>query len=137
MLVPDPREIRITLERRLYDVLKSAGVKLSSRNKQFDPKGEKLWARAVSKLGRPMTLEKGENALGRRPGVFLVQLFLFPDEDIALAESLCAKVEEVFRLRSIGGVHCEEPYTEDIGRDKEDAWYQFNVTIPFWTWVGE
>lgn len=137
MRAPDPREIRIALERHLFDVLKPTGVKLSARNRKFDPKTEKLWARAVCKLGRPMTLEKGENALGSRPGVFIIQLFLIPGEDIALAESLCAGIEKVFRLRSLEGVHCGEPYTEDIGQDKEEAWYQFNVTVPFWTWVGE
>lgn len=133
----DPREIRITLEKRLYDVLKHAGIKLSARNKKFDPKKENLWSRAVCKLGRPMTLEKGEKALGSRPGVFIIQLFLLPGEDIALAENICAEIEEVFRLRSLDGVHCGEPCTEDVGYDKEEAWYQFNVTVPFWTWVGE
>ena len=138
MQAPSPREIRLALERLLYDVLSPEGVRLSAKNKKFDHKKATLWARATTRLGSPKTMEKGAGkALGTRPGVFIVQLFLLPEQDIGICEELCSKIETAFRLISLGNVFCEEPATVEVGLDKEDAWYQFNVIIPFWTWVGE
>ena len=105
-------------------------------NKKFDPKKATMWARATTRLGMPRTLEKGDAALGTRTGVFIIQVFLLPEKDISICESLCDKIEKAFRLASLGDVHCEEPATVEVGFD-EDGWYQHNVTIPFWTWVGE
>lgn len=143
MRAPVPHEIRKALERRLFDVLKPVGVRMAEQNTKFDPKtgnGGKesiRWCRPTVKLGNPITLEKGENALGTRPGVFIVQLFTTPGSGVTELEKICETVEKAFRLEVLDGVHCEEPATISVGADPGDAWFQCNVTIPFWTWVGE
>lgn len=143
MRAPAPHEIRKALERRLFDVLKPAGVRMAEQNTKFDPKKENggsagiKWCRPTVKLGKPLTLEKGEDALGTRPGVFLVQLFTTPDSGVTDLEKICENIEKTFRLKVFDDVHCEEPATVSVGADPGDAWFQMNVTIPFWTWVGE
>ena len=133
-----PREIRISLERRLYDILDPLDVPFSAPNRKFTAKKRELWARATTRLGTVETLEKGgTEALGLRNGVFIVQLFMLPDRDTAVCEHMCNDIEHGFRLASFDCLHCGEPYTEEVGLDQDDAWYQFNVTVPFWTWVGE
>jgi hypothetical protein len=140
MPVPDIYAIGKSLDSALYAVLFPAGVKMSERNKPFDPKKEKLklWARPTVKFGKPVTLEKGdETSLGERPGVFIVQLFTLPDIGTREAKNICVSVEVAFRLRTFDGVHCGEPYTDEVGIEAGGGWYQFNITIPFWTWIGE
>ena len=135
-----PREIRLALEKRLYDLLKIKEIPLSDKNKGFDPKKAKnrIWARPTTKLGKIRTIERGEGPepLGSRVGVFIVQIFLAPGISTVLGEDLCEEVERMFRLINIEGVNCEEPYTEEIGLDSDKSWYQFNVTVPYWAWVG-
>jgi hypothetical protein len=138
-----PYEIRKTLEKRLYDVVSPLGIRMSERNRKFEPKKnqDKLWVRPTIRFGNPTTLEKGEEALGERPGVFIIQVFLGQNLGIAEAENLCAAIENAFRLKTLDGVHCGEPSTVEVGMEPGmtlgDDWYQFNVTVPFWAWVGK
>jgi len=136
MNAPTPKDIRLALERRLFSVLQRHDIKLSQPNTAFDPKKLKMWARARTVLGKATSLEKGEQPLGSRTGVFIAQLFLQPSSNTTSCEDICAEVEASFRLADLGDVHCEEPYTSEVGLDAEDSWYQFNVTVPFWAWVG-
>jgi hypothetical protein len=135
---PALEEIRIELEKAVYDVLHPEGIEFAAQNQKFKTAERSLWSRVRVQFGKTRTLELGiDDPLGVRDGILLIQIFLLPNADIALGEHLCSILESAFRYKRVDNVHCEEPYSEESGLDEDNAWYQFNVTIPFWTWIGK
>jgi hypothetical protein len=134
----NPVDIRVALEKAAYDVLSPLGVEFSAKNRKFEPKGREIWARVTARFGVTKTLELGDDApLGIRNGNLTVQIFILPNTDVSVGEEVCVKLEEAFRHKNLECVHCGEPYTEEIGLDGDQAWFQLNVNVPFWTWIGQ
>jgi hypothetical protein len=138
MNAPALDEIRITLEKVVYDVLNPEGIEFSRKGFKFETKGLPVWARVHAQFGKTETLEHGVDApLGIRNGLLLIQIFIVPNTDVSVGERVGALLEKAFRYKDFEGIYCDDPYTEAVGMDSDDSWYQFNVTIPFWTWVGK
>jgi hypothetical protein len=131
-------DIRIALEKKAYDVLKPLGLTFSAKNKKFTPKGKEKWARVSVRFAQTRTLENGEDSpLGIRNGVLMIQIFIQPGVDVKVGEDICDVLEKEFRFAHVDCVNCGEPYSEEIGIDADASWYQLNVNIPFWAWIGE
>jgi hypothetical protein len=138
MIVPGIEDIRLSLEKYAYDILHGDGIAFARKNFKFEPKDYQIWSRVTARFGQTETLELGKDEpLGKRSGVFIIQIFILPNTDVGIGERLCANIEKAFRYVDLSGVHCEEPYMEEIGLDADNAWYQFNVNVPFWTWIGK
>jgi hypothetical protein len=135
---PSVQDIRLELEKASYDVLHPEGIEFARRGFKFETKQHEIWARVHVQLGKTDTLELGvDEPLGTRGGFLIIQVFILPNTDVGTGERICSLLESGFRYKYFGGAHCEEPYTEEVGLDSDGAWYQFNVTVPFWAWVGK
>lgn len=88
--------------------------------------------------------------VGRRTGVFIVQIFLPKDQGSGPALVAGAMLEAAYRRKDLSGVQTGEPYTNNVGEDAGQtsaegasgalnlpSWYQVNVVVPWWAWIGE
>lgn len=97
------------------------------------------WMRPTFKPGLSFTGELGLEGVDKRVGAYLIQVFTPDNCGAGDCLDLAGQVETAFRRKSIGGVECDPaPYSGDA---KEDAgggpWFQCNVTVPWWAWIGE
>jgi hypothetical protein len=95
----------------------------------------KTWVRLSVNLGKTFEGEKGDDGVGMRTGVIVVQIYTPLTQGTKNGLDLADLVEQLFRRKSINGVFCDEPYTNVAS--VSDNFYQHNTIVPFWTWVGE
>jgi len=107
------------------------------------------WMRPATRFAETYPGEKGESGVVRREGIFIVQVFA-PDWAKASATppkytlghgpitTLAGQVEAAFQKQDFSGVHCTECYVGAVTEDwSGGAWWQCNVTVPWWAWINE
>ena len=129
-----PNAIRSALEAHLRDAL--AGVDVAWENVDYTPIQGTAWVRCVVRPGQVFDGEIGRLGLSQRPGVLLAQVFVPDHLGSGPALDMAQAVEAAFRHEDVGGVHCDNPYTTTVGPDGR-GWYQVNVAVPWWAWVGD
>ena len=110
-------------------------------NREFDPavsatKDE--WIRPTIKMGDTFEGEKGEDGVGIRTGVLFLDIFVGKGKGNRSALVYSVKLEKMFRKKNLDNINFDEASTNDIGvYDKNSPYYQVQVKVPFWAWVGE
>lgn len=129
-----PQQVTAALEAQLLALFPATPIAWPGTD--YEPTGGTAWMRAVNRSGQAFAAEMGTQALSRRTGAFIVQCFAPDGGGAGEARTMAAGVEAGFRRDGIGGVECGEAYTEDLGSDGR-GWYQCNVIVPWWAWIGE
>jgi hypothetical protein len=139
-----PNEVRAALDGHLKTSCSTTPI--AWVNLPFDPPKDAVdgsgnpvpWLRATFKPGQAVPDEMGEQGQGHRSGVYILQVFGPEGEGPGAVLDLSGQLEALFRRKTLSGVECGEPYSTD---PKEDAgggpWFQCNVIVPWWAWVGE
>ena len=110
-------------------------------NRDFDPAVDapnNKWMRPTIKMGDTFEGEKGEDGIGIRTGVLFLDIFVGKDKGNRSALVYSVKLERMFRKKNLDNINFDEVSTNDIGvYDKNSPYYQIQVKVPFWAWVGE
>ena len=110
-------------------------------NRDFDPAitaTNDEWLRPTIKMGDTFEGEKGENGVGLRTGVLFVDIFVGKGKGNLAALTYAEKIERLFRKKNLDNIIFDEASTNDIGVYNSDSpYYQVQVKVPFWAWVGE
>lgn len=128
------KDVKAALESHLAATLPTTPI--AWPNVDFEPTPGTAWVRPTTKPGEAFTAEIGTDGLSRRTGAFIVQVFATAENGAGDALVLAATLEAAYRRRDVGGVECEEAYSNDIGNDGF-GWYQVNIVVPWWAWIGE
>lgn len=136
------KDVKAALEAVL--ALSLAGTPIAWPNVDFEPTPDTTWVRPVNKPGTAFEGEVGTGGLSRRTGAFIVQIFVPSNKGSGAALAVAATLEAAFRRQSISGVECGEAYTSDVGDSGANqfqadvpGWYQVNIVVPWWAWIGE
>lgn len=129
-----PIAVKAALESFLATTLPTTPI--AWPNVDFTPDPGVLWVCPTNKPGEAFEAEVGRDGLSRRTGAFIVQVFAPLENGSGDALEVAATVETAYRRQDIGGVECGEAYSNDIGPDGH-GWYQVNVVVPWWAWIGE
>ena len=94
------------------------------------------WIRPTIKFGESFVGELGENGVGLRTGVLMIQVFGLANSGIKISLQYASRLETMFRRKDLDGVLFNEPATDINGLGENGYWHTL-VSIPFTTWVGE
>ena len=141
-----PSEIRETCISAIYASWTETPV--AWPNRDFDPAVAATndeWLRPIIKMGDTFEGEKGEDGVGLRTGVLFVDIFVGKGKGNKNALAYAAKIERLFRKKNLDNVIFDEASTNDIGVYSasggqtigDSPYYQVQVKVPFWAWVGE
>lgn len=105
-------------------------------NVPFDiPQGQS-WLRCSVRPGMATGDEAGDNGVALRSGATLVQVFTPVNTGSQDGGALAGQVEALFRKTTLpGSIYCEEPYTTEVGVDKDSSMYLHLVSVPWWCWT--
>lgn len=110
-------------------------------NREFDPAVDATdneWIRPTIKMGDTFEGEKGEDGVGLRTGVLFLDVFVSKGQGNKSALTHAIKLERLFRKKNLDDIIFDEASTNDIGvYDADSPYYQVQVKVPFWAWVGE
>lgn len=106
------------------------------QNVPFNADAEE-WVRFSHLPDTTQTEEIGEEAIGMREGVVIIQVFTKAGTGSRTGANLASQVEALFHLKDINGVKFKSAYSTSNGIDDTGNWFQHTVTCPYWTWVNE
>lgn len=129
-----PLAVKAALESHLATTLPTTPI--AWPNVDYTPDPTVLWVCPTNKPGESFEGEKCEDGVSIRPGAFMIQVFAPLENGSGDALEMAGNLEVAFYKKTIGGVKCREPYSKDIGDDGR-GWYQVNVVVPWWAWIGE
>lgn len=129
-----PQQVASALEAQLLLLFPSTPIAWPGTD--YMPTAGIAWIRPTNKPGEAFPGEKGQGGLSIRTGSYIVQCFTPDGQGAGEARDMAATIEEGFRRDGIGGVECGEVYSNEIGSDG-NGWYQVNVIVPWWAWIGE
>lgn len=146
-----PQAIQSALEAVLASVLPAtptdwANTDFTQPSAEYVSADGVSWCRPTFLPGESQEKEMGETGSERDelPGVFIVQLFFPKGGGSGSALVAAATVCAAYRRKDLSGVQCGVPYPVNVGADvgqsgEVDApgWYQVNVVVPWWAWIGE
>jgi hypothetical protein len=128
-----PEEIRKEIHVYLDTNWSATGMAL--QNRAFDPPIDDYWIRATILPGEVIEGELGENGVGLRSGVLMIDVFGPRDVGTKQFFTYANQLEGLFRRKDLNGVLFGEPSTIDLG--DEENWYHVQVSVNFNTFVGE
>ena len=106
-------------------------------NKNFNPSDDDDWIRPIIKMGDTFEGEKGEDGVGIRTGILFIDIFVPKGTGNKAALTYSVKLERLFRKKNLDNINFDEAATDDKGVYKDSPYYQVQIKVPFWAWVGE
>ena len=108
---------------------------ITPNEKSLDQTDE--WVRFTIKAGNAEVLEIGDpKRYTRTIGVVIIQVFVRPDTGDGRARELCDTIEGIFRNAEAsitdGSIRFREPTSTEVGLAENEAYYQMNVTVPYY-----
>ncbi|MDD5053674.1 MAG: phage tail terminator-like protein [Sulfuricurvum sp.] len=105
-------------------------------NQKFNEPND-IWIRPTVRMGETVYGEIGEDGVGLRSGVLMIQVFDLANNGIKTSLDYAARLETLFRRQDLSGVLFGESSTDVIGLDSENGYWQTLVSVSFTTWIGE
>lgn len=127
-----PEEIRSSIMTELNDNWTKTPI--SWPNREFSSSGTAFIEPTIL-MGDSFELEKGDNGVGLRTGVFMINVYALPGSGNGVPLGYAGSLETIFRRKNVDEIFFEEPSTYEIGQNGN--YYQVAVSIPFSCWIGE
>lgn len=106
-------------------------------NRPFTAPSNAAWICPRIKMGDSFIGELGDDGVGLRTGVLMINIFVPPGSGLTTANGYANTLEGYIRRKDISGVRFDEPNTEDLGVDEGNGFYHLLVSCNLNTWVGE
>lgn len=112
------------------------GVPIAWVNDNFQIPNNSPWIRPTIKIPSTEVAELGNNGMGLRNGLLMIQIFDKSGNRTKTANGLADKLETLFRRKDVGNIWFDEPTSNPIGNDP-NGYYQIMFTCDFHYWVNE
>lgn len=116
--------------------LATAPISIAWPNHAFQVPEQTAWIRPIIKIPSTEVAELGDNGMGLRNGLLMIQIFDKISNGTKTANEWADRLEALFRRADIGNIWFDEPTSNPIGNDP-NGYYGILMTVDFHYWVGQ
>jgi len=118
----------------LQSSLATFSVSVAWPNHNFQIPDDSLWIRPTIKIPSTEIAEIGDNGMGLRNGLLMIQIFDRVGRGTKRINGLADRLERTFRRKDIGDIWFDEPTSNPIGNDP-NGYFGILLSVDFHYWV--
>ncbi len=116
--------------------LATASVAIAWPNQGFQMPDNSIWIRPTIKIPSTEVAELGNDGMGLRNGLLMIQIFDKMNKGTKNINMLADRLEGLFRRCEIGDIWFDEPTSNPIGNDP-NGYFGVLMSVDFHYWVNE